>query len=75
MTDNINENNTVSDVTNPKSLMTGIGDINRTMNPHIVVPADKANATPVVDNVLFIASQGLSPTFDSTSNLRHTCIE
>tara|TARA_B100000945_G_C20022358_1_gene430563 strand:+ start:291 stop:500 length:210 start_codon:yes stop_codon:yes gene_type:complete len=55
------ENMTVKEVTNPKSRITGIGDAKSTMNPQMVVPADRPKATPVVESVRFIACHGLSP--------------
>ena len=45
---NINEKATEIALTMPKSLITGIGDNNKTMKPQIVVPAEISNDAPVV---------------------------
>ena len=63
------------ELTTPKSLITGMGDSNRTMKPQIVVPADIRSAEPVWAYMSLIAGQIAMPEVLFDSNLLQTWIE
>ena len=59
----------------PKSLITGMGERSRTMNPQMVVPADIRRAEPVCAYMSLIAGQIAIPEALFDSNLLHTWME
>ena len=71
----ISEKATEMELTTPKSLITGMGESSRTMNPQIVVPADIRSADPVWAYMSFIAGQIAMPEDLLDSNLLQTWIE
>ena len=60
------------ELTTPKSLITGIGESNRTINPQMVVPADIRSADPVWAYMSRIAGQIAIPEALLDSNLLQT---
>ena len=68
----ISEKATDMELTTPKSLITGMGDRSRTMNPQMVVPADISSADPVCAYMSRIAGQIAMPEALLDSNLLQT---